>query len=140
MRRFKKLTVGKPVIMGRNTADSLGGPLVDRINIVLTSRELAIPEFVRVTSVEEALEVAAEAAISVDAGEIMVIGGGEIYAATIAGADRMYITHVLAEVEGDVRFPEFGSEWREISREFVPAGERDSHPTEFTVYEREHSR
>lgn len=137
MRRFKRLTIGKPVIMGRKTAESLGQPLVDRTNIVISSTELAHPGFIWVTSVEEALEVARAAVADIGGDEIMVIGGGAAYAATIGLADRLYITRVTASPDGDASFPDIDADrWREVSREAVPAGERDSAPTTFIIYDR----
>ncbi len=137
MRRFKQLTTGKPLIMGRKTAQSLASPLSDRTNIVLSSRELAEAGFIRVTSVDEAFAVAEEDATVTGADEIMIIGGGEIYAATLPRANRLYITQVAASPEGDTHFPDVDwSEWREVSREAVPAGERDSHASTFIIFER----
>lgn len=137
MRRFKSLTIGKPVIMGRKTAESLGVPLVDRTNIVISSTELADPGFVWVTSVEEALDVARAAIAEMGGDEIMIIGGGTTYAATIGLADRLYLTRVAASPEGDVSFPAIDEPgWREVSREAFPAGERDSHATTFIIYDK----
>lgn len=136
MKRFKRLTIGKPVIMGRRTADSLGKPLVDRTNIVVTRKELAMPGFVRVTSIEEAIDVASADVAALGGDEIMIAGGGEIYAATIKDADRLYITHVDVRPDGDTFFPPISDFWRISSSEDVPAGERDSHASRFTIYDR----
>ncbi len=140
MRRFKALTLGKPVIMGRKTAESLGTPLVERTNIVVTStasNPLIDPGFLCVTSVEEALHVADEAMEALGGDEVMIIGGGQIYAATIDRADRLYITHVKATVEGDTFFPAIDDGmWKATEREHVPAGDRDNFATEFVVYQR----
>jgi dihydrofolate reductase len=137
IRRFKALTLGKPVIMGRKTAESLGKPLVERTNIVLTTRALPDPGFLRVTSLDEAVEVATEAMEMLGGNEIMVIGGGQLYATAIGRADRLYITHVKAEIDGDAFFPPIDpSVWKAVSSETVPAGNRDDYATEFTVYER----
>lgn len=140
LRRFKALTLGKPVIMGRKTAESLGTPLVERTNIVVTSmadNPPVDPGFLCVTSVEEAIHVADEAMEMLGGDEIMIIGGGQIYAATIDRADRLYITHVKATVDGDTVFPPIDpSRWRAADREAIPAGSRDSYATEFVIYER----
>ena len=137
MKRFKSLTIGKPVIMGRRTADSLGQPLVDRANIVITSRELTMAGFLRVTSLDEALEVAEEALEALGGDEVMIIGGAAVYAEAIDRASRLYITHVRAAVDGDVSFPAIDPEvWAAVSSEDVPAGERDDHATRFTIYHR----
>lgn len=137
MKRFKRLTIGKPVIMGRKTAESLGRPLMDRTNIVVTRKELVMPGFVRVTSIDEAIEVAADELEALGGDEIIVAGGGEIYAATIDAADRLYVTHVDIRPDGDTHFPPIGDHWRILSSEDVPAGDRDSHASRFTIYDRD---
>ncbi len=137
MRRFKELTLAKPVIMGRKTAESLSKPLVERTNIVVASQELPDPGFLHVTSLDEALEVASDALKMLGGDEIMVIGGGQIYAAAIGRADRLYITHVQAPVDGDVFFPPIDPEtWTIASTQSVPAGEHDNYPTQFSIYRR----
>ncbi len=136
MKRFKRLTMGKPVVMGRKTFESIGKPLPDRLNIVVTRQADFRAGGVEVkASLDLALAFAAERAG--EAGEVVVIGGGQVYAAAMARADRLYITHVALRPEGDVRFPVIDpAVWREVSREVVPAGERDSAATTFVVYER----
>jgi len=114
MKHFKKTTMGKPVIMGRKTYESIGVALPGRTNIVVT-RNPAIdnPDLVLVRSVHEALKKAAE----VD-GEAMIIGGGQIYEATLPLADRIYLTEVHGDYEGDAFFPHFErTMWREAARE-----------------------
>jgi dihydrofolate reductase len=138
MRRFKAITIGKPVVMGRKTYDSIGKPLPGRRNIVV-SRDVSFgPAGVDVTpSVEEALVRAKEAAGNDDSAEIVVIGGGEIYRCTIDLADRLYVTHVDAAPEGDTYFPPIDPEsWRVVSSESEAAGPKDSAATTFVVYER----
>jgi dihydrofolate reductase len=111
--RFRRLTLGKPVIMGRKTYESIGRPLPQRLNIVLSRRELALPE--GAVSVDGP---AAAMAAGGDAAETMVIGGAEIYRLFMPLARRLYLTRVHAEVEGDTRFPPFdAAEWREVARE-----------------------
>ena len=138
MKRFKALTMGKPVVVGRKTFETFGKPLAGRTNIVVTRQSDYRPQGAVVAgSLDQALEFAAEAAASAGGEEVMVLGGGEIYAAAIATADRLYITHVEAEPAGNTHFPAIDpSVWRAVSREAVPAGERDSAATVFTVYER----
>jgi len=136
MKRFKRITLGKPVIMGRKTAQSIGTPLVDRTNIVLTRQDLTMPGFVKVTSHEEAMQVAADSLEALGGDEIIIAGGGEVYSATIEAADRLYITHVDTVREGDAHFPPIDDSWQKISQDSLPAGERDSHATIFTVYQR----
>ena len=117
LKRFRALTIGHPVIMGRKTFDSivasLGKPLPGRENIVVTrSREFAHPGCRVVQSIQEALAAAD------GADEVFVIGGGEIYALALPFADRLQFTEVHAETAGDAYFPPFErGAWREISRE-----------------------
>ncbi|MHA1559225.1 MAG: dihydrofolate reductase [Alphaproteobacteria bacterium] len=136
MKRFKRITLGKPVIMGRKTAESIGPPLVDRTNIVLSRQDLVMPGFIKVTSIDEAMDVATDALAALGGDEIIVAGGGEVYSATIEAADRLYMTHVETALEGDAHFPRIDDRWQKISQDSFPAGERDSHATIFTVYQR----
>lgn len=138
MRRFKALTMGKPVVMGRRTFDSIRKPLAGRANIVVSRRPDYQPEGVTVAaSFDAALEKAKEAAVQAGVDEVFVIGGGEVYQAAMTTADRLYITHVDAEPHGDTRFPAIEPRiWATISEERVPQGEKDSAPTTFAVYRR----
>ena len=138
MKRFRVLTMGKPVVVGRKTFETFGKPLSGRANIVVTRQPGYRPDGVVVAaSLGQALERAAEAAEAMAADEVMVAGGGEIYAAAIGRAERLYITHVAAEPSGNVHFPAIDpAVWHVVSREGVPAGEKDSAATVFTVYER----
>lgn len=138
MRRFKALTMGKPVIMGRRTWDSLGRPLPGRTNIVVTRQAGWSAEGTEVAaSVDEALALANKTAASDGVGEIMVIGGAEIYEQTIGRAACLYITHVAARLAGDAHFPAIkAAQWEAVSEEEIPAGERDSLATRFVVYRR----
>jgi dihydrofolate reductase len=117
LKRFKELTSGKTVIMGRKTFDSifarLGKALSNRTNVVITRQtDIKMPEGVMVqSSIEDALR-------SHGGGDIFVIGGGEIYRQTIDKADRLYITHVDKEVAGDTHFPHIdNAKWRVLSTE-----------------------
>ena len=132
LRWFRRCTTGKPIIMGRRTWESIGRALPDRLNIVLTTRqELEAPGAVVVRSFEEALRVAAAHE------EIMVIGGGVLFEETIHFADRLYLTVVRGEFDGDTRFPVFDTgEWRETFREDHVADERNSHDYSFLIWER----
>ena len=123
LRTFKRLTLGKPVVMGRKTWDSIGRPLPGRHNVVMTrSRDFEAPGASVVRSADEALELLA------DDEEIMIIGGGAIYRQFLDRANRIYLTEVDAEVDGDVTFPELhDAEWEEVSREHHPADERHAH-------------
>lgn len=113
LKRFKKLTMGAPLIMGRKTHDSIGGPLPGRRNIVVTRRPGAIFRGCEVAhSLDEALALAG------DAPEVFVIGGAELYRAALPRAERLYLTRIDAEYPGDTVFPEFDpADWRETARE-----------------------
>ncbi len=138
LKRFKALTLGKPVIMGRRTWESIGRPLPGRPNIVVTrDKGFQAEGASAVGSLEEAIalgqKLAAEAAVE----EVCVIGGGKIYAQALPLADRIHLTRVLAEIEGDTHFPEIDPQlWDAVSQEDVPAGDKDSHPTRYFVYEK----
>jgi dihydrofolate reductase len=137
MKRFKAITMGHPIVMGRKTWESFPrpGPLPGRTNIIITRDPDYRPEGATVVrSVEEALGAADKA----PGGELIcVIGGGQVFAEMLDRADRLDVTHVLANVDGDVRFPPIDPQaWRAVSEETVPAGEKDDYPTRFVVYER----
>lgn len=127
LQRFKRLTTGHPVIMGRKTYESiagrLDGPLPDRTNIVLTSDPDRLPDhdaIVPVTSIEDALEAALDVVESgaAHSSTAFVIGGGTVYEQFLPHADRLELTEIHASHQGDTRFPEFGAdEWREVERE-----------------------
>lgn len=130
---FKRTTLGKPVIMGRKTFESIGRPLPNRKNIVISRDQSYQAEGVEtVTSVEQALVVAGE----VD--EVMVIGGGAIYAHCLPSADRLYITHINATINGDTQFPEYDTDnhWKKVSSERYQADDKNSYDLDFCVYHR----
>jgi dihydrofolate reductase len=137
LKYFKSVTMGKPLIMGRKTFDSIGRPLPGRANIVLTRDPQWTSDGVEVVqSVEQALvagEIACEAA---DVDEIMVIGGEQIYRMTIDLADRIYLTQVDTDVEGDAFFPDIDlnnwSQTRVKLPEII-----DKHPYRFLVLDRD---
>ena len=122
LQRFKKVTMGKPIIMGRETHASIGRPVPGRQNIVLSRQDdLEIEGCEVVNTIEAALAAAG------DAEEVMIVGGGEIYRQFLPMSDRIYLTRVQAEVEGDTRFPELDmSEWDVTAVEEFPAiGDRE---------------
>ncbi|SEB39833.1 dihydrofolate reductase [Nitratireductor aquibiodomus] len=135
LKRFKAITMGKPVIMGRKTWDSIGKPLPGRRNIVVTRQADYTAEGAEcVSSLDVALALAAGGEAGAD---VCVIGGGQVYAEAIDKADRLHVTHVDAQIEGDTVFPEIDPEiWEEVSREEVPAGEKDVYATSYVVYQR----
>ncbi|HHR6078842.1 TPA: type 3 dihydrofolate reductase [Providencia alcalifaciens] len=122
---FKRQTLNKPVIMGRVTYEALGRPLPQRVNIVLSSQAGTETGVIWVKSIEEALE-AAKAVEGAD--EIMVIGGGKVYQQFLPMANKLYLTHVDAEVIGDTHFPAYEpDEWDSIFTEYHEADEANSH-------------
>lgn len=119
LKYFKAATTGKAIIMGRTTFDSLGKPLPNRTNIVITRNpDFTAPEGVRVVhSLEEALQIAKSVAHINGNDEVVVIGGAQIYAQALPLADRLYLTEVHKAVEGDAFFPEYDrSAWQEVER------------------------
>ena len=138
LKQFRRLTLGKPVIMGRRTFLSLGRVLDQRTNIVLTSDpDFDVPGVVVARSLDEALDRAREAAADSGASEIMVIGGEDVFRAALPLAGRLYLTEVHSRPEADTWFPEFDrSAWREVSRAARAPGPKDDHPFSFVVLER----
>ncbi len=134
LKRFKRLTLGHHLIVGRRTWESIGKPLPGRRMIVLSRGELRLPAGIQTaSSLDDALAVAREAGDD----EVFVAGGAEIYALALPHADRIYWTEVQAEVEGDVRFPPFVAEqWRELDREPGRVDARNALPHAFVIYER----
>ena len=136
LKRFKRLTMGKPIVMGRKTYETIGKPLPGRLNIVISRQSDFVPPGVVVAPTLDAALELAQGGVGAD-GETMVIGGGEIYRGTIARAKRLYITHVEASPVGDTRFPAIDPVlWRPAATERLPAGTGDSAATRFVVYER----
>lgn len=131
LRRFRALTMGKPVVIGRKTWDSIGRPLPGRRVIVMT-RDPAweAPGTERAASWDDALRLADAA------DEVMVAGGAEIYALALPQADRIHLTAVDASPEGDARFPAIPPDFREVSAEAHPAGPEDEHPFRFVTLAR----
>ena len=138
LRYFKRVTMGKPIVMGRKTFDSIGRPLPGRTNIVITRNPGFSAEGVRVVaSLDEALRLAADIALTDGAPELVVIGGAEIYRASIPRADRLYITEVHASIEGDAFLPRIDwTHWREVSRERHCASDANPYDYSFVVYQR----
>src|SRR5262245_20228259 len=136
LKRFRKLTLGKPIVMGRTTFEHIGRALDKRPNIVMTRKTDYRPEGVTVVrSVDEALAAAG------DVPELVVIGGGEVYQCFVPVVTSMYLTFVDGEFRGSVHFPELiptpsGYEWRETSREQFPADEKNPHAHMYLVLER----
>lgn len=138
LQHFKSLTINKPVIMGRRTYESIGRLLPQRTNIVLTRDfGLVAPGAVLATSLDGALGYAREDAIRRGVDEIMVIGGSDVFSATMADADRLEITRVHMSPAGDVHFPPIEpKDWHEAARERHKRGPRDDVDFTTLTYER----
>ncbi len=135
---FKQATMGKPIIMGRKTFDSIGRPLPGRLNIVITRDATYQPDNVKVVhSLESAIELAESQALIDGVEEAMVIGGEQIYRQALPMADHLYITQVHAQVDGDAWFPEFSlDDWQEMGRESFSAEGKNPYDYSFIVYQR----
>ena len=135
LKRFKRVTMGHHLLMGRKTFDSIGRPLPGRTSVVISrNRELALPEgVVRAGRFEEALAVARAAGDE----EAFVIGGGQIYALALPYGDRLYLTRVLEEVEGDAFFPhvEFGQWQLAFAEDFPPEG-KPPYASRYEIWDR----
>ncbi|HYL70402.1 MAG TPA: type 3 dihydrofolate reductase [Candidatus Dormibacteraeota bacterium] len=132
LKRFREYTLGKPILMGRKTFESIGRPLPGRLNLVLTRDPHWHGEGVTaVHSVEEALQRTR------DSEELVAIGGAEIYRLLLPLARRIYLTHVHADVAGDAFFPAFDpAQWDDVDYRVHPADERHAYPVTFVTLER----
>ena len=130
-KHFKEVTMAKPVVMGRKTFESIGKPLPGRKNIVISRSGFKADGIVGVDSIEAALQAAA------DAEEVMIIGGASFYQQMIDKADRMYLTHVDAECEGDAWFPDFdAAQWDIVSEQQHDADEKNNYSFTVRCYQR----
>jgi dihydrofolate reductase len=138
LRRFRELTMGCPIIMGRKTFLSIGKPLPGRQTVVLSRDPQFVPEGVYVVpSLDQALETAQGLGKAMGARAVIVAGGGEIYAQALPLADRLELTFVHARPEGDATFPEWDrAAFRETARVDHPAGAEDQHAFSFATFER----
>ncbi|MGL3605164.1 dihydrofolate reductase [Rhizobium sp. G187] len=139
LKRFKALSMGKPLIMGRKTFESFGSkPLPGRPHVIVSrNATFAMPGVETVRSVEEGVERGRELARAAGVDEICVIGGGEIYRQTLPLADVLCVTHVEADLEGDTHFPAIDDAVFEMVSEMqIPAGPVDNYPTRYAIYRR----
>ncbi len=129
---FKSITMGKPIVMGRKTFESIGKPLPGRTNIVLTrNSDISFEGVACVSSIADAITLVSEA------DELMIIGGSTIYEMLMPQVDRMYITYVDAEFEGDAWFPRFDkSMWLEKDSVVHPADEKNAYVCKFITFEK----
>lgn len=131
LQHFKSITMSKPILMGRKTYDSIGRPLPGRQNIVLTRGDTEIEGVTLVHSIDESIAAAG------DAEEVMVIGGSSIYELVLPKVQRMYLSFVDGEFEGDAWFPEFNeSEWDIIEEKTQQPDEKNTHVCRFVTYQR----
>ena len=130
---FKKTTLGKPIIMGRKTFESIGRPLPGRRNIVI-SRDVNY----QANGIESVTSVSAALALVEGVDEVMVIGGGAIYAHCLSVATRLYVTHINADIDGDTQFPEFDTDkdWQKVGSECFKADDKNVYDLDFSVYQR----
>ncbi len=138
LKYFKRTTYGKPIIMGRNTFDSIGKALPGRANIVLTRRPGDLPDGVTgVSTLAEAYDRAEADALVNGEAEIIIMGGAQIYALALPDADRLYVTHVHAEVDGDAYFPEVDwDQFVEVTRADHAAEGPNPYDYSFVIYDR----
>lgn len=138
LEHFREVTMGKPIVMGRRTFDSIGRALPGRTSIVLSGNANFHAEGVRTApNLDAALAIAEAEAKRLSIGEIAVIGGRTLYAETLPRAARIYLTEVHAKPDGNVQFPAFDrSEWNEVAREGPLQGAHDAHPYSFVVLDR----
>jgi dihydrofolate reductase len=138
LKRFRTLTMGRPILMGRKTFASIGKPLPGRRSIVLTRDQSFAAEGVEVAhTLEEALAAGDRIAGEMGSDALMCVGGAEIYRLLLARAERLHVTEVKARPEGDAFFPPIDAgRFREISREPHPAGPEDDHAFDFVDYVR----
>lgn len=132
LKRFKEITMGKPMIMGRATWESIGKALPGRRSIVLTRQNAFVAEGAEVASTPEAaLQLAG------DADEVMIIGGGKVYEQFLPMTRRIYLTRVDADIAGDTFFPDLNPcDWRVLSSEHLPTDEERPYSVSFQVLER----
>jgi dihydrofolate reductase len=132
LRRFKRITMGKPIVMGRKTYESIGHPLPGRSNIVVTRDPgFEAQGFNKASSFEAALELARPA------DEVMIIGGTSLFEAALPRAERLYLTLIETSFDGDTWFPDYDpSQWHELSREVHPADDNNPYAHTFCILKR----
>jgi dihydrofolate reductase len=138
LRYFRRVTMGKPVVMGRKTFESIGRPLPGRTNIVITRNRAYLAAGIKVvSSLDEALRLAADIALIDGVEELVVIGGAEIYRTAIPRAARLYRTVVHALVDGDAVLPDIDwANWLEVGREHHVSDCSNPHDYSFVIYDR----
>ncbi|PIU15756.1 dihydrofolate reductase [bacterium (Candidatus Gribaldobacteria) CG08_land_8_20_14_0_20_39_15] len=139
LEHFKQLTLGKPIIMGAKTFESIGRALPGRFNIVLAqSSDYSATGCKIATSIPKAIELAEQSELGQKSNELMVCGGQSVYEQFLSLADKMYLTFVEGDFEADTFFPDFDKNgWQEIERIFRPADEQNPYDLNFVVFTRE---
>jgi dihydrofolate reductase len=133
LRHFKAVTLGKPVVMGRRTFESIGRPLPGRRNVVVSRN----PQW-QAEGVEVAASLDAALALLADSDEVMIIGGGQLYTEALPRADRLYLTYIDAQLSGDTHFPDYMPlGWQELERTRHPADEKNAYACEFVTLSRQ---
>ena len=128
---FKRCTMGKPIVMGRKTYESIGRPLPGRLNIVISrDSSLSIEGVTTVTNIEQAKQVVG------DVDELMIIGGGSIYESCLTDADCLYLTFIDADIDGDTQFPEWGEGWKLSHQEEHAKDDKNAYSMRFVCLER----
>ncbi|CAM3719068.1 Dihydrofolate reductase type 3 [Vibrio aerogenes CECT 7868] len=128
---FKQCTMGKPVVMGRKTFESIGRPLPGRRNIVISRNDSFASNGIEVAgSLEQALSLVQ------DAEEVMIIGGGSLYREALEQASKLYLTYIHADIDGDTVFPETGANWVETHRQEYAKDEKNAYDMSFTIQTR----
>ncbi|MGF1870883.1 type 3 dihydrofolate reductase [Photobacterium indicum] len=128
---FKESTLGKPIVMGRKTFESIGRPLPGRLNIVISRNPAFNAEGITVVA-----DIEAAKCVAGDIEELMIIGGGSIYEACLPNADRLYLTFIDLDVDGDTCFPDWGEGWIKSHTEHYSADEKNAHDMQFVILDR----
>lgn len=138
LQHFKDLTKGKPIVMGSRTFESIGKPLPQRENIVLTKDPAYQAPGCKIThSIEQAIQLAEQSEMGRVSGEVMICGGESVYKQFLTVARRMYLTFIDGDFDGDAYFPEFDkTEWKETQREAHQADEQNPYDYTFVIFEK----
>lgn len=135
---FRKVTMGKPVIMGRKTFDSIGKALPGRDNIVITrNSNFSAPEVTVASDLEDAIAIAEAFAINREVNGIAIIGGAQVYEQALPLVSRLYVTEVEADIEGDAFFPDYDlADWSQTEEQVIEPDERHAHRARMLVLDR----
>ena len=133
LKRFKAITTGHHVLLGRKNYEDIGRPLPNRVNLVLSRNEnFEAPGCIVVRDMEQALKIAEQSGEE----ELFIIGGASVYERAMPKSTKLYLTKVHAEIDGDVKMPTLGEGWKLLSEEHIGKSEKDDYETTFQVLER----